>query len=162
MVQVFRKSASPRIGLLFAMATLLGGCDDPSAHKPSESALKSVPGPKGTAALALPDQLGYVEPIVERTGAGKSAKTAFAAYFVASDGKTPLDPAPSNVEATLTLQGSESPTTVALSPRPQGNDVWGKARFATEPGEYNSDEIRGELRATIGGKAVKVPLALRN
>ncbi|MFO0959136.1 MAG: hypothetical protein U0800_17190 [Isosphaeraceae bacterium] len=33
--------------------------------------------------------------------------------------------------------------------------------FASEPGDYTQDEIRGELRITAGGKTVTVPIALR-
>jgi hypothetical protein len=104
--------------------------------------------------------MGYVEPVIERSGTGKSIKSVLAAYFVDPDGKQPMATLPSAVEASLTPQGG-APLTVNLSPKPQGNDAWAKARFASEPGDFSQDEIHGELKITVGGKTVPVKFSLR-
>lgn len=148
--------------VLLLFLTLGWGCAA-RFESPSEAAQRSVPGPRGTFALALPDGLGYVELLVERIGgSGKSLGTTMvlAAYFVDPDGKSPMVALPASVEAALRPQGAE-PSQVNLVPRSLGNDAWSHARFASEPGDFSQDEIHGELKIQAAGKTVSVPIALR-
>jgi hypothetical protein len=135
----------------------VAGCGD-GTPKASESVLKSVTGPHGAMALPIPGDKGYVEPLVERPGSGKpGAKLGapvFAVYLLQPDGKSPLASAPTSVSANLRIPGQDSPVLVALSPDATG-------RFVSAPGDYEYDELRGEISLTLDGAAVTVPFAFR-
>lgn len=139
------------------------GCSSSTLEPPSEAARNSVPGPKGSFALALPERLGYVELLVERIGGSGKPPTpslVLAAYFIGPDGQGPMTDLPTAVEAFLEPLGGP-PAHVALVPRPLGKDEWARARFASEPGDFSQDEFRGELKVVAGGKTVSVPIAFR-
>jgi hypothetical protein len=145
-----------------AVCVAVVGCGE-TQSQPSEAMLKSIIGPRGGTALPLPDGTGYLEPILERPGAGKAktAKVVLAVYFVGGDGKSPLASLPTSVTASLTLPTQAEPVTVSLSPKPQGNEPAARGRFATEPGDFDFDELRGELHITRDGQESTVPFAFR-
>jgi hypothetical protein len=87
--------------------------------------------------------------------------TAIVAYFLQSDAKSALVPAPEDVSFAITpgaARGARTPQEsgerIALSAEPKSDDPLGGSPFASKPGRFALTGIRGTLTAKIGGQNV--------
>jgi hypothetical protein len=110
-------------------------------------------------AYALPKELGYAEVVnePEAGGRGDPTPTSIVVYFLQKDAKTALTPAPTDVRF-LINSGRNRIETLAMAAQPKAGDTSGGSRFASKPGPYALNLIRGELNATAGGSPVKIPV----
>jgi hypothetical protein len=83
--------------------------------------------------------------------------TAMVAYFLNSDAKTPLDPAPTSVKFEAAT-GKRSAKPIVLKAVAKPEDPTGASRFVSPTGPHAVDALRGTLSATIGGEDVSVPI----
>ena len=146
--------------LLAAIAPLLiSGCGGQADVKVTEVA-QAKPGLNGGTAFPLPDKLGYAEVVVERTKPGQPVTVAV--YFLDETATKPLAKTPTSVKASLQLPTDQEPKAVSLSAKEKtgGKPAVGP-RFATAPGPYDFDELKGDVQVTLDGKEVTVPFALR-
>ncbi len=146
---------------IFAMQfMLLTGC---SAGTNVDPVTAPIAGPHGGVAYPLPDGSGYAEIFVERGKAtGRTAgKAMLSVYFLAADRKAALTPPPSDVSATVVTPEKAEPTPVTLALTPIAKEPLSTARFASESGAFDYDELRGELKATISGKPFQREFAIR-
>lgn len=151
----FRIAAS---SLIFAVAMAMAGCGGTAPVETTEVA-KAQPGLNGGMAYPIPGDLGYVEVVVERTKPGQPVIVA--AYFLDASAKNALAADPSTVRARLVLPVEDAPKEVALAAKAKSGGKSTGKRFATEPGNYDFDELKGELFVTLDGKEVAVPFAFR-
>jgi hypothetical protein len=117
-------------------------------------------GPHQGALIRLPDEKGLAELITEpneRELRG-AEPTAFVVYFLRPDGKSPLDPVPSNASLVVE-QARKAAQTVQLSLDPRTDDPVGGTRFASKPGPYQLARLTGTLKANIGGQEVSAPFS---
>jgi hypothetical protein len=114
-------------------------------------------------ALPLGDGKGYVEVLLERPKgrARKAEAPMLVAYFLQPDGKSAQTSLPSAVEATGRPPGKDAPVVLRLMSRPVPTTAAGLARFASDPGDLDYDNLAGDLTATRDGQAVTVPFAVR-
>lgn len=141
---------------LVVMAT--SGCGGTAPVETTEVA-KAQPGLNGGMAYPIPGDLGYVEVVVERTKPGQPVIVA--AYFLDASAKNALAADPSAVRARLVLPVDDAPNEVTFAAKAKsGGNSTGK-RYATEPGNFDFDELKGELFVTLDGKEVSVPFAFR-
>ena len=78
-------------------------------------------------------------------------------YFLGPDKAAAMAPPPGDVRVKVIPPEGE-PSELALKAEPKGADT---ARFASPPGRYDYDELRGEVTATVGGGSVTTPFAMR-
>jgi hypothetical protein len=133
-------------------AALAGCSSDPPA--PPAGVTR---GPHQGTTIRLPEDKGFVELVNEPevSGRGRNETTALVAYFLNSDAKSPLSPAPTDVKFELSVPGKKAQP-VALAAEPKADDPAGAARFASKSGPYNLAEVRGSLSATVAGQSVSV------
>jgi hypothetical protein len=138
-----------------------------------ESAVPPVNAPTAVAPhhgkiIALPENQGFVELTNEPEVSDRRnpQPTSIVAYFLQSDGKSPMSPAPTDVSLAINegvgKDGRAKPgstQTVPLSAEPRSDDSAGAGRFASTPGPYDLEGIRGTLSAKIGGQLVSIPFA---
>ncbi len=150
------------MGRLFVLAVSFAGIGIAGCGAPSSPPLpKDAPtvGPHEGPAFALQDGLGYAEFANDpKAGAGdRAAPTALVVYFLKPDAKTSLEPPPTDVKFQSTVgrkvQGFD------LKPAPKSDDPAGGSRFASQPGPYRLEELRGELSAKAGPTPVKLTIA---
>lgn len=149
-------SRSRRLAVFGLLASLmLGGCGAGGASsEPPGGTLKQDMGPHGGAAVPLGDR-GYVEVVMD-AGGGRPGQSRLVAYFLSTDRKSPLAATPASVTASLQLPTGESPS-VAFT----ADGKTGENRFASPPGDYAFDELRGEVTAALDGETFTVPFAFR-
>jgi hypothetical protein len=119
--------------------------------------------------IRLPGDKGFVELLNEPEPSDRSRPepTSIAAYYLQSDGKSPLTPAPTDVKFEIDAgrrnpRVKEAPTgTIPLSAEPKSGDPAGAGHFASKPGPYILDDLRGTLSAKIGGEEIAVSFAER-
>ena len=144
-----------------SLAILVFGCNSPVSPVAS-----SVPmGPHRGPTLALDENNGFVELVNEPevTDRRNPQPTSIVAYFLQTDGKTPLSPVPTDVKFTMEARrgtnsrvAGASATPVPLVPEPKSDDAAGAARFASQRGQYQLLEVRSTLSATISGRVTSV------
>jgi hypothetical protein len=128
-------------------------------------------GPHGGTVVRLPDDSGCIEYLLE-TEAGvpmppanvakkrSRERVRIAAYFLGGDGATAMSPAPS--AARLRLATDERTfREVELMARPRPGDPGGSARFVSLPDFFVPEMLRGTTIATVDGRDVRAPIALR-
>jgi hypothetical protein len=157
-----------RIEIRVAALVCLGvvpGCGGSSV--PIEQQV-AISGPHHGATLQLPDKKGFVELINDPKPRDRRSNepTSLVAYFLKMDGKSPLEPAPSDVSFTIDTaagargargrQAASSSQPVPMAPEPKSDDPAGSCRFASKPGPYLLDAIRGTLSAKIDGQEASV------
>src|SRR5262249_34425390 len=128
-----------RAAVLVTGAALAGCSSDPPAPP-----VGVTRGPHQGTTIRLPEDKGFVELVNEPEvdGRGRNEATALVAYFLNSDGKSPLSPAPTGVKFELAVAGKKAAQPVALAPEPKADDPAGAARFASKTGPYNLAEVR--------------------
>ncbi len=130
-----------------------------------------INGPHGGTTLQLPEKKGFVELVnePEPNDRRKNEPTALVAYFLKIDGKTPLEPAPTDVSFEIAAGASggrggrvqQTPAkAVPLAAEPKTDDPSGACRFASQPGAYLLDSIRGTLNAKVDGQAASLNFAV--
>jgi hypothetical protein len=146
---------------------VLPGCAGGGSAVPIEQQV-AISGPHQGATLQLPEKKGFVELIndPEPRDRRSNQPTSLVAYFLKMDGKTPLKPAPTDVSFTIDTaagtrggRGGNTPSSsqpVPLAHEPKQDDPAGASRFASKPGPYVLDAIRGSLSAKIDGQPVSV------
>ena len=156
-----------RIEIRVAAMVCLGvlpGCGGSSV--PIEQQV-AISGPHRGATLQLPDKKGFVELINEPEPRDRRSNepTALVAYFLKMDGKSPLEPAPTDVNFAIDsgggrgVRGKSASQTVPLAAEPKPDDPAGASRFASKPGPYLLDSVRGTLSAKIDGQSTSVNFA---
>jgi hypothetical protein len=116
-------------------------------------------GPHEGMAYALPEGQGYAEvvnepPVEER---GVKTPTSIVVYFLGGDAKSPSTLTPTEVKFVVN-PGKNDTKTIPLKAEPKAGDPASGNRFVSEPGPYRLSELRGELLATVGANAIKVPV----
>jgi hypothetical protein len=141
---------------------LLPGCGGSAV--PIEQQV-AISGPHQGPTLQLPDKKGYVELINDPKPRDRRSNepTSLVAYFLKMDGKSPLEPPPTDVRFTIDTAArgrgkgaAPSSQPVPLAPEPKPDDPAGASRFASKPGPYLLDAIRGTLSAKIDGQEASV------
>ena len=150
------------------VAALLPGCGE---RTPPIEQQTVINGPHRGTTLQLPEKKGFVELVNEPqpTDRRSDEPTALVAYFLKIDGKTPLEPAPTDVSFSVTTAGGggrggrgqqqAAAKSVPLAAEPKTDDPSGGCRFASRPGPYLLDGIRGTLNARIDGQAASLSFA---
>jgi hypothetical protein len=115
-------------------------------------------GPHDGTAFVLPENKGVVElvnepPVTDRRG---TVSTSVVAYFLQADGKTPMSPAPADVKVEVRGGDRQPPKSVPLAAEPKPDDPSAAARFASKPGPYDLEAVRGTLTASVAGSPVTV------
>ncbi len=113
--------------------------------------------------IRLPEDKGFVELVNEPevNDRRKPEPTSIVAYYLQTDGKSPLEPAPADVSFAIETGGGKgargkpgSGDRIPLSAQPRPDDPLGAVRFASKPGPYDLAAIRGTLTATIAGQQI--------
>jgi hypothetical protein len=147
-----------------AVVSVLLGCDSSTPR----ANVATVAAPHHGTMIPLPDDRGFVELINEpEVGDRRNPQpTSIVAYYLQADGKSPLNPAPANVNFGIDMGGGKgargkqgSAQSVPLNAEPKADDPAGASRYASKPGPYDLTAIRGALSATIGGQEISVPFA---
>lgn len=112
--------------------------------------------PHGGYLITLPDGKGYAELVnkaASQPAGARRPSSTITVYFLQSDLKTPMSPAPTNVS--LGIEGSAGTQNVALSHADE-------ATFSSKPGQYGGgQELSGTLSATVGGTSITTPFMIR-
>ncbi len=141
-----------------SFAAFLPGCGSEAPVVTTEVA-KAQPGLNGGTAYPIPGDLGYAEVVIERSRPGQPV--TLAVYFLDSTAKKAMASEPAEVRAKLVIPVEDAPKDVKLSTKSKSSGKSEGIRFATEPGNFDFDELRGELFVTLEGKEVAVPFAFR-
>jgi hypothetical protein len=122
-----------------------------------------VNGPHHGTALQLPENKGYVELVNEpevRDRRGNEP-TSIVAYYLQTDGKSPLSSLPSEVSFEIETssgrngkRGEPAAQSLPMTAEPKAEDPAGAGRFASKPGPYLLSTLRGTLKAKIDGQQV--------
>lgn len=146
-------------GMFLALLAIVPlGCGK-SASSLSTVALASKPGANGGTAFPLADGKGYAEVVVETVKQTKKGRdVVLAVYFVKEDLKTALSPVPTGTSIKIIVPGEQEERRANLAAAPKKPD---DGRFATEVGQFDFDEMHGEVIATIDGKPATVTFAIR-
>lgn len=142
------------------LALVLIGCGSATEPEVVTQIAQSKPGLNGGMAFPLPENLGYAEVVIERSKPG--APVVLAVYFLDESVTKEIASEPASVSATLELPTEETPKTVSLTAKAATNGKAGKGRkFVSAPGAYDFDELKGKITASVNGKEVSVPFAMR-
>jgi hypothetical protein len=140
------------------------GCGTGGPASTGAALAPAGPRPHSGAVFTLPGAKGFGELVVEYEKGSKkvkgSTRSQVVVYFLQPDRKSALTTPPSAVSARLDLPDGE-PVTVALKPQADPKDPAGAARFASEPGRFDYDELRVELTATLDGQPFVQRLSVR-
>jgi hypothetical protein len=122
-------------------------------------------GPHGGIAVPLGDGAGYAEILLEKEGAAKGkpkpgVRPRFAVYVLNAERTGPASPPPSEARLKVALPTGTT-VDVALTASAKAGDPTGPARYVSQPGDYDYDELSGEVTVTLDGKSSTVPFALR-
>jgi hypothetical protein len=131
---------------------LLLGCEQQAA---TSSGSAASPPPHGGFLITLPGGKGYAEIVnkVAAQTAGRRPNSTITVYFLQTDMKSPITPAPTNVS--MTVDSGGTPQTVPLTASAEGE-------FSSKPGQYGGGgDLNGKLTATIGSDSVTAPVAIR-
>ncbi|HEV3162696.1 MAG TPA: hypothetical protein VGZ22_01550 [Isosphaeraceae bacterium] len=145
--------------LLFVpLAMTMSGCG--SVGVSASPDLVAATGPHGGRAVLLPGGAGYGEVVVEHDKSSRPgpASARLVVYFLKTDLKTPLSPAPLDVRVKAVPPNGE-PATVPLTPQAKRGDAMSSGRFASAPGNFDFDELQGDLTATVAGQTVTRPFS---
>jgi hypothetical protein len=85
----------------------------------------------------------------------KAYRTRIVAYLLQPDQKTPFSSTPTSVSVKLIL--SKGTQTVPLRPAPVQGDPVGSARFVSELGPFELNQIGGEVIVAVDGKTLTGP-----
>jgi hypothetical protein len=137
--------------VVLAAASLSPGCD----WSPPPPPPQVVKGPHHGTTIRLPEDKGFVELTNEPEVRDRRSRepTALVAYFLRSDARSALDPAPTDVSFEVQA-GTRRSRIVPLSAKPSPDDLAGTSRFVSKPGPYQLSNIRGKLIAKIDGQSV--------
>jgi hypothetical protein len=142
-----------------ALAALLSGCN--SSESPVSVSVAR--GPHQGTMIRLPEDKGFVELVNEPevTDRRNPQPTAIVAYYLQTDAKSPLTPAPLDVTFAIGTGGGKgargkqgSATSIPLDAEAKSADPAGASRFASKPGPYQLSAIRGNLSAKISGQEI--------
>jgi hypothetical protein len=146
-----------------ALAGVILGCG--SSVSPVDVTV--VIGPHHGTMVRLPEDHGFVELVNEPEVNDRRSPqpTSIVAYFLQADGKSPLSPAPSDVNVSLSAgrdKGARRDTSgagqsIPLSPEPKADDPAGSSRFVSKPGSYDLATIRGTLSAKTSSQEISTP-----
>ena len=151
------KRAFILVAILSTLAASGSGCGSGTNNAGTPSNVVAVHS--GTI-LPMPDGRGFVEILIRSQSdntkpTGKGASGRVIAYFLNKDGSGPSDPAPTDVTYSPADGKPYKMTPIAESaPKSAG--------FQTEVGPFSPGrELSGELSASLGGEAVKLPIVTR-
>jgi hypothetical protein len=142
------------------LAALSAGCGGSPPADPA--AVVATVGPHGGRAVSLPDKKGLVEVVVEPAKGSTKAnrQVVLAVYLLGPDGKSALSPAPSQVAVSVVTPQDTTAKPVSLraedAAKP-GTSVG--LRYVSDPGDFDYDELRGDVSITIEGREVKARFA---
>jgi hypothetical protein len=112
----------------------------------------------GGTIVTLPNDRGFAEILVDSESAKDRARKAqvksrLVAYFYQSDGSSALSPDPTDVKIQIGMGGDGRLVDLAKESKEAG-------KFASAAGAY-PDGFAGQLRASLDGQAVEVPVRVR-
>lgn len=139
--------------VVIVLAGAIAGCGTGSPRE-----LPVAKSAHGGTMVTLPGDKGFAEVLVDSeapTERGRKAqvKSKLVAYFYQPDGTSALSPGPSDV--TIKVGMGEEGRVVALA-KESGDG----SKYASAAGEY-PDGFAGQLRASLDGQALEVPLRVR-
>lgn len=149
--------------LLAAGCLAAAGCAGSDGAVALDPSVAPTVGPHGGPAVPLGGK-GYAEIVIEPEGKATRTgrKVVLAVYFLETDLSTPLEPAPTDVSASVLTPEDPEPRAVTLAARPgPGAKPTGGLRFASEVGKFDYDELNGELTATVEGETITRGFAFR-
>jgi hypothetical protein len=146
--------------LLSTLEFTLAGCGTNAGPPGAPPPVKDIViGPHGGSMVRFKER-GFVEVVREYGDSGPSSKSTstkprLVAYFYSTDGNTPLSA--SAVSIAYTTLEAPNPTSTGLKIMNDPKKPGVSYCFASEPGSFDSDEMRGELTATVEGETITVP-----
>lgn len=146
--------------LVFAVFILpVAGCGGGNGVEIKQEVAQSKPGANGGIAFPLPENKGYAEVVIERGKPGQPV--VLAVYLLNDSAKSAASGNVGTKLARIQIPGEDAAKQVSLSAKESsGKKTVGK-RFASEPGAYDFDELKGELVVSIDGKETTIPFAFR-
>jgi hypothetical protein len=148
--------------MILAAVVCLDGCGSPQLSS------QVTKGAHDGTSFRLPDEKGLVEIVNEPTVTDRRnpQPTSIVAYFLQADGKSALNPGPTEVSFTIDPDArsrqrekpAASPTTLLLTAEPKADDAGGASRFASKTGPFDLSSLRGTLKAKINGQDVSISL----
>lgn len=148
----------PGFWLAVCVASLFfGACSQPGAVDAIAPASAGV-GLRGGTVQALPNNQGYAEIVVEpaSTSSSGNGNAVLAVYLLQTDMKSPLDLVPDEVSATVTTPDDPTPKPVALSKQPIEGKSDTSSRYASTPGPFDYDELRGQVSISLKGETSRL------
>ena len=154
-----------RAHAVLAVLGLQLGCDSsPSLRAPATL----PPGPHHGIMIGLADDKGFIELVNEPEvkDRRKLEPTSIVAYFLQNDAKSPLSPTPTDVRFAIeggrpgqgTRGGRPTPQSVPLDRESKPDDPASTGRFASKPGPYYLEVLRGTLSAKLGSETISTPI----
>src|SRR4051794_27612908 len=137
--------------LLLALLTTLSftGCGGGS----QPSALPDTSPLHGGILVPLPENQGYVELLNDkRERKGGAFLTTIVAYPLQADQKTAFPRTPTSV--TVTMDTPKGKKTIPLLPKPDQGDSVGSARFVSDFGPYELNQVGGDITVAVDGKTL--------
>ena len=147
------------IAVFSSLLLTLAGCGGNSGVEIKQEVALSKPGVNGGIAFPLPENKGYAEVVIERGKPGQPV--VLAVYLLDDSAKSATSANVTAKLAKLQIPGEDAPKQVSLlAKEASGKKAVGK-RFASEPGAFDFDELKGEIAISFDGKDVAVPFAFR-
>jgi hypothetical protein len=142
-------------GATLVVAALVLGCN--WTPEPSPQVMS---GPHRGTTIRLPEDRGFVELTNEPEIAlrKKDQITSIVAYFLKIDGKSALEPPPTDV-AIVVDRAKERAETIPLAAEPKSDDPAGGSRFASKPGPHHLGMLRGTLKAKLAGQDISIAVS---
>jgi hypothetical protein len=110
----------------------------------------------GGILVALPDNQAYIELLNDRRERkGRGFLTTIVAYLLQPDQKTAVTQQAKSFTVKLGAPPGEKALT--MRPAPDQSDPVGSARYVSELGPYQLEQIGGEIQVVLDGKTLTAP-----
>lgn len=147
---------SPRVLIVLIVVACAPGCGAGQGGSPAPGQVVVAFGPHGGRAVALPNDQGYAEVVVEpvKASARSVRQVLLAVYLLQPDLKSGLATIPTSISAAVVTPETSEPIAVSLRHDPLTARADASARFASAPGPFDYDELAGELTIELGGQTI--------
>ena len=146
--------------LISAFLTLFViGCGGGSSVEVKQEVAESRPGINGGIAFPLPENKGYAEVVIERSKPGQPV--TLAVYLLDESAKSESKVNIKATSAKIQIPGEDAAKSVSLLAKESSTKKSVGKKFASAPGAYDFDELKGEILLNLDGKEVTVPFAFR-
>lgn len=145
--------------VLSFLTLIIAGCGGSGEVEVKQEVAQSKPGVNGGIAFPLPDNKGFAEVVLERGRPGQPV--AVAVYLLDDSLKAPIKASATAKFARLQMPGEDAPRQVSLNAREATAKKAVGKKFASDPGAYDFDELKGEIGLSLDGAEVLIPFAFR-